>query len=383
MTKPIDNSWKWKEVSQYEVMPIHAAIRAEQPEVLEYLKSYSDLDLKDNYDNTPLHVAVEEDKPAWIEALLAAGASPHITNKQEATPLELANRLGKKKCIEAFDVGHALSESQVMFESWVEISKYPLHEAIKENSPNHTVLIENRTSVNDPDDHGYAPLHTAVKTNNLQWVKWLAGAEANLEVRDFKGRTALHHAAKKEVRKEILEFLLSKEAELKAEDDEGKTPLDLAHDSKAWNNAAALNGAAPVQVLALFPETDDAGNTLLHNIVLAMDDAVAPVGDSDWTPLKDEKNREGNTPLHLACLHGKMSWIRALIRAKVDINMQNIQGNTPLHIAAVIEGNQAILKLLVDSGAKSLKNNNQQDPFSVALEAQAQKNLEPLLLLES
>jgi len=382
MTRPLDNSWKW-EIPQGEVMPVHAAIRDQTPKALEYLKSHSDLDLKDNYDNTPLHVAVEENKPDWIEALLAAGASNLIKNKQGETPLELATRLDKQECMEAFDVGQALSESQVLFESWIEVPKYPLHDAIKKHSPDHTILIENASSINDPDDQGYTPLHTAVKTNSLQWVKWLASSQANLEVRDLKGRTALHHAAKKDIRKEALEYLLSQGAELKAEDDQKKTPLDLAHDAKAWNNAVFLNGAAPTQVLALFPETDDAGNSLLHNAILAMDEPIDPVGESDWTKLKNEKNYEGNTPLHLACLHSKMSWIQALISKNVDINQQNCHGNTPIHIAAGIHDNQAILRFLIQHGAKSLKNNEQQDPFSVALEAKAQANLEPLLSLEN
>lgn len=382
MTQRLDNSWKW-EMPQNEVMPIHAAIKDQTPDVLEYLKSCSDLDLKDNYDNTPLHVAVEEDKPDWIEALLAAGASHEITNREGETPLALATRIGKKECIEAFDVGQALSESQVLFNSWVEIPKYPLHEAIKNNSPNHTVLVGNMAHVNHPDDHGYTPLHTAVKANNLQWVKWLLSADANLEARDLKGRTALHHAAKKEIRKGILEFLLPNGAEMNAEDDERKTPLDLAHEYKAWNNAVCLNGAAPAQVLALFPESDEAGNTLLHNAILAMDEPIDPVGDSDWTELKNEKNYEGNTPLHLACQHSKMDWIRALVEAKADINVQNNNGDAPIHVAAAIPNNQTIIELLANNGAKSLKNDADLDPFFVALEAKAESNFERLLQLDT
>ena len=57
-------------------------------------------------------------------------------------------------------------------------------------------------------------------------------------------------------------------------------------------------------------------------------------------------NEQGNTPLHLACLHNFSLVVRALINQKVPLAKKNREGETPLHLAAK-NGHSDIVELLV------------------------------------
>jgi ankyrin repeat protein len=104
---------------------LHACIRFIQDDrrcslVLEHLLRYgADTDALTNAAYTPLHYAVEYDRPCAVAILLSAGADPHCQNKWGETPMQLATgrirdmliafeaemELLKEKCV-AFAMGH-------------------------------------------------------------------------------------------------------------------------------------------------------------------------------------------------------------------------------------------------------------------------------------
>ena len=61
-------------------------------------------------------------------------------------------------------------------------------------------------------------------------------------------------------------------------------------------------------------------------------------------------NREGSTPLWLACINGDAAIIEALLKAGADANEQLPLGRTPLMVAART-GNVDAIKVLLDHGA--------------------------------
>ena len=69
------------------------------------------------------------------------------------------------------------------------------------------------------------------------------------------------------------------------------------------------------------------------------------------------KNKDGNTPLHLAAREGHENVVKLLVEAGVDIKAKDKYGNTPLHFAAR-EGNENMAKLLVDAKAGVNKKNS-------------------------
>ena len=101
---------------------------------------------------------------------------------------------------------------------------------------------------------------------------------------------------------------------------------------------------------------DDHGNTIMHWLARA---SVA--GASETTLYADlldvvmplcklhSRNRVGDTPLHIAAMHGGVACARLLVE-HVDVNQRNAYGDTPLH-AAARAGDATIVQILLDAGA--------------------------------
>ena len=69
------------------------------------------------------------------------------------------------------------------------------------------------------------------------------------------------------------------------------------------------------------------------------------------------KDAEGNTPLHLAAMRGRLENVETLIRAgsALDIDFRNLKGQTAFHLAAM-NGSVSCLETLAISGA---------DPYAI------------------
>jgi ankyrin repeat protein len=77
---------------------------------------------------------------------------------------------------------------------------------------------------------GFTTLMMAVKRkDNAEGVAWLLARGADPDLANFKGRTALHLAAR-DGRAEHVELLLEAGVEVNARDERGETPLQYAHD---------------------------------------------------------------------------------------------------------------------------------------------------------
>ena len=66
----------------------------------------------------------------------------------------------------------------------------------------------------------------------------------------------------------------------------------------------------------------------------------------------DEKDRNGQTPLHYACIYGWNRLVSFLIEKKANVNARDNFGRTPLHEAVRIENsyNALVLRALIDEG---------------------------------
>jgi ankyrin repeat protein len=88
-------------------------------------------------------------------------------------------------------------------------------------------LLRNGAEVNARDYQGRTALHQAVIGQSKNVVLELLKNGADITARDNEGRTALHLAAATR-RLEILKLLLEEGADVNVHDNEGKTPLQLA-----------------------------------------------------------------------------------------------------------------------------------------------------------
>ena len=71
----------------------------------------------------------------------------------------------------------------------------------------------------------------------------------------------------------------------------------------------------------------------------------------------DSVNKNGQTALHLACLHGHKPVIERLLLARAQTNLcENVSGNTPLHILAQVDHKRRQLKAIVTDTNKNTLN---------------------------
>jgi len=166
-------------------------------------------------------------------------------------------------------------------------------------------LISERTGT------GETPLHYLVVENNLEAVRFLHEAGAELNVQDDFGASPLADSLRLGYL-EVTEYLLGHGADPHSVDENGRTALH-----------AAVDGGVPRLVQS----------------VLAAGGGPA-VFDS-----------VGDSPLHLAIQKKALDVVRVLLTAGVDVNLrQQLSEETPLHVAART-GNVTLIQLLLRAGA--------------------------------
>lgn len=113
-------------------------------------------------------------------------------------------------------------------------------------------------------------------------------------------------------------------------------------------------------------QQDVKGNTSLHQMVLDNNNAGATKILRESNAALAIKNKEGNTPLHLACELGFREIVVSILAERPDVNARNYKYATPLHLA-VEEGHKGMIKLLVAGGAEiETRNNLSQTPLHIA-----------------
>ena len=161
--------------------------------------------------------------------------------------------------------------------------------------------------LNARDKAGRTPLHVAAQAASPAVVKALVSAGARLNARDVTGATPLHAAAAKSRIPEVLVVLLEAGANLAAKDETGKTPGDVA------GTNPTLKG------------------TGVHG-------RLAGTSCKDW-----------NTASFFE--RASAADISRCLEAGAKVEVKDEAGATPLHRAALMSGNPAVVKALLDAGA--------------------------------
>ncbi|XP_055531507.1 tyrosine-protein kinase Shark isoform X2 [Wyeomyia smithii] len=89
----------------------------------------------------------------------------------------------------------------------------------------------------------------------------------------------------------------------------------------------------------------------------------------------DSKNQDGQTAVHLACLHAEARILEKLIERGSNINNRDAQGNTPLHYACRRHDGLEMVRLLINAGA-NIQARNKDTGWVPLHEAAANGNLE-------
>lgn len=227
-------------------------------------------------------------------------------------------------------------------------------------------------------DQGQTYLHTAAMLDKTDIISLLINAGAELNPTDRTGSTPLHYAGMS------TQLLIDRKADLEVKDCEGWTALHLAVQSN-WIEKVRMLLAAGVDMNT----TDAEGSTPLHDVVHEQDFEMAELlikaganieikNAKGQTPLletvsqKDHKekmvsfllehkanagavDRDGNTPLHLAMLHGARTSAHLLAHAGARIGVLNKAGKTPCSMALCAAKHDAFLLRNMRSSAEAVK----------------------------
>jgi ankyrin repeat protein len=149
-------------------------------------------------------------------------------------------------------------------------------------------------------------LIVAARDYDLPEVSRLLSVGADVNAKDFLGRTPLHWASFKG-HMQVFQALLEHGADIEVKSSGGWTPLHFSCISQHWAvvNELLSRGA-----------------------------------------ITEAKNRDGNTPLHEASSRGHLAIVKALLNDGADIFAINNQGDLPIHYA-VRRGTSEVAKYLL------------------------------------
>jgi ankyrin repeat protein len=173
-----------------------------------------------------------------------------------------------------------------------------------------------------------SPLHWAVAMQRHDLLKIMLASDKinanSLDVRDAHDHTVLHVAViAGDV--DIVAMLVEKGANINTKDKDGLTPLFMS-------------------VMQPGPVRGDVDRLDILRILLDAKGAS--------TRVLNERNRDGNTMLHIAAEHGAHATITLLLERGGNRRYTNLDGDTPLHVAAKAGHREAVRALLEHGGGK-------------------------------
>ena len=214
--------WGFQDNKPLVYKTIHeAAKNGDLADVINHLARGTDVNVKDNYGETPLHWAISYGHKDVAELLIAKGANVNTKGQGGETPLHMAaiREKGNK------DVAELLIAKGADVNAKDERGMTPLDAAAIAGSKDVAeLLIAKGANVKTASADGGTPLHTAASFGQKDMAELLItkGADVNAKLKD--GRTPLFLADALD----MAELLIAKGADVNARDSDGNTPLSTA-----------------------------------------------------------------------------------------------------------------------------------------------------------
>ena len=379
--------------------PLYAACIGDHREIIKLLIDFGyDVNHQDKEGKTPLHITFENHAPDLAQILITEfKANTEIRDKQNWTPLHTAIDRGYS------NYSCELSQRFLHQDVDPEVSWIQLHAAsFDENKQDVQFLLDAGTDVNHVSSAGHTPLHIAVTKSNIDLVVLLLDHNVNINSVTIDGRTPLHIAVDNDD-EDIIQKLLAHNANPRLKDAPGNTSLHLAvklkqetrsfvkqgisymspyptsyHTCSVQTVEAIIEHGADVNAMnsrgqtALWFACVDGQNSFVKilldraaepNIADKCDDSclhAAIRGQCDTETIQkivdhgahvNTVNKNGATPLLLACSAAQPGAVTLLLKAKADPNIADNDGDACLHAAAAADCSKETLQEVIECGA--------------------------------
>uniref|UniRef100_A0A8C5MED3 Ankyrin repeat domain 52 n=1 Tax=Leptobrachium leishanense TaxID=445787 RepID=A0A8C5MED3_9ANUR len=274
------------------------------------VKHSADVNGRDKYWQTPLHVAAANRANKCAETLIPLVKNVNIADRSGRTALHHAVLSGNFKMVLMLlnkRAHHGICDKKerqaIMYSAFLghlEITK---------------LLISRGADAMSKDKKGYTPLHAAACTGQIDVIKYLLKLGVEIDEPNCFGNTALHIACymgQDSVATELVNY----GSNVNQPNEKGFTPLHFA--------AVSTNGALCLELL------------------------VNNGADVNF------QSKDGKSPLHMAAIHGRFTRSQILIQNGGEIDCVDKYGNTPLHVAARY-GHELLISTLMTNGADTAR----------------------------
>ncbi|XP_071083391.1 uncharacterized protein [Haliotis cracherodii] len=354
------------------------------------LEKKADVSAIDADGNTMLHLACGSDQPNKdiVKLLLDNGANISSLNKENKTPLHVLceKQHNSRSVVISFllnceapvnsldmhghtpfylllDRGFCLEEVELLLDNGAKVNmkdhfeETAVHAACRSfNCRAVEMLLQSGGDLQARDRRGQSCLHHAVSVmNNGDVVKYLLQRGLSVNIVDTDGNTPLHTAVHVQFNKIVVELLMTMGADSTQTNKDGDAPLHLVCKDSLDHSLEYMDIIMNKSSLLLAKEN----NTPLHLASMSKGNAALSVVkkllDSDVNI--SEKNESAKTALHLACERSDepgCSMAQALCARNAELDCQDNEGNTPLHLACLSGGDSRLhmIELLINQGAK-------------------------------
>jgi len=233
----------------------------------------------------PLHYAAEHGFDEGLRLLLESRANVDVPNNEKCTALHIASYHGHLKMVDL--LLHCYAR---VVEDKDGIT--PLHLAA---CGGHTDIVQllflHGADVNKQSSFKLTPLHDAAGQNCQATAKFLLYCGAHVDLPTENGNTPLYISAENG-HIEVAEVLVGAGADILRPNTQKKTPLSVAGNSTLKNYLDRTNGATQLLFQAV-----DADNF----------EEVQKVFRSEISPQLNARDKNGDTPLHLAIIKARQS----------------------------------------------------------------------------
>ncbi|XP_054726763.1 protein phosphatase 1 regulatory subunit 12B [Anastrepha obliqua] len=259
------------------------------------------------------------------------------------------------------------------------------------------LLLANKADVNAVDNEGHSVVHWATVCGEIEALRSVLAAGANIAISDLNGGTPLHYAAQMcgasvdskmgqanatKLAFEILGILLTHpHSSVDVQDKDGRQPLLWAASAGSAKAVVALvkagarvesadkDGLTALHCAASRGHTecidtlislcgaptdliDSNGCTALHYAVtLGHADATARLLDLDADP--NRQDRKGRTPAHCGCSKGQFETVKMLKERGANLWLRNAKGDLPVHEASS-SGRRELVEWLLEQRPKQV-----------------------------